>query len=136
MQKYLTTGIIFLGLTLASSAFSQNSLMSNGRYMPSGYCFGIVAISNTVVPGLAKESSIIPKEYQKPILTDKMIEDLKQKAIDQAKWEGSYNNWSSDFDNGVESIWDLVESNVNKPVLPLLVNVIDKMKSCLNNFSP
>jgi hypothetical protein len=65
-----------------------------------------------------------------------MIEDLKQKAIDQAKWEGSYNNWSSDFDNGVESIWDLVESNVNKPALPLLVNVIDKMKSCLNNIAP
>lgn len=134
MRKALVAGIVLYLTLTASQVLSQDNMTSNGRYMPPAFCFGVVVTSNMAIPIIAKDASLAQQITNSPF-SETQIKLLKQHAIDMSKWEGSYADWNSDFENGGEYIMRLAENSVGTPAAQSLVSILDKMKLCFQNFS-
>ncbi len=127
MRNNLIAGIVLYLTLTASPVLSQVEMTSNGRYMPPAFCFGVVVAANLSMSAFAKMNSPFTKTQ---------IELLRQRSIDMSKWEGSYTDWRSDFDNGGEYIMSLNKAHLGKPSLALIMILSDKIKVCIPTFFP
>ena len=133
------TRITFVIATALSLIFTQlsaqESMMSNGRYMPAGFCLGVIEMANVGIPIVAQNTAIA-EQMPTELFSSDETELIKIRAIDLAKYEGSYVNWDSDRENGLSHIMSFIEDRVNTPRAALLREMMDKLRSCYETLAP